>query len=158
MKKLFVLTLLFNFFWNSLLGQYQIATGFTNTATVSGACYTLTTQTQGSATGVIWSNSTLDLNCNFTKTFNMKFSASATDGADGVCFIMKNIPNYVPGATGNGGALGFAWPGNGNSFAIEFDTYVNDASPSFDPGQGSQNDHIAFLRNGSNDHSSQAAA
>jgi gliding motility-associated-like protein len=154
MKKLFVLTLLFNFFWNSLLGQYQIATGFTNTATVSGACYTLTTQTQGSATGVIWSNSTLDLNCNFTKTFNMKFSASATDGADGVCFIMKNIPNYVPGATGNGGALGFAWPGNGNSFAIEFDTYVNDASPSFDPGQGSQNDHIAFLRNGSNDHSS----
>ncbi len=84
----------------------------------------------------------------------MKFSASATDGADGVCFIMKNIPNYVPGATGNGGALGFAWPGNANSFAIEFDTYVNDASPSFDPGQNTNNDHIAFLRNGSNDHSS----
>lgn len=154
MKKLFVLSLLFNFFWKSLLGQYQIATGFTNTATASGSCYTLTTQTQGSATGVIWSNSTLDLNCNFTKTFNMKFSASATDGADGVCFIMKNIPNYVPGATGNGGALGFAWPGNANSFAIEFDTYVNDASPSFDPGQNTNNDHIAFLRNGSNDHSS----
>ncbi len=154
MKKVF-LTLLFLSWIQSLIwGQYQIATGFINTATVSGTCYNLTTQTQNSAMGVIWSTSSLDLNCNFTKSFNMKFSATNTDGADGVSFIMKNIPNYVPGATGNGGALGFAWPGNGNSFAIEFDTYVNDAAPSFDPSQGTGLDHIAFLRNGSNNHNS----
>ncbi len=154
MRKLILLTILFNFFGDCLLAQYQIAPGFANTASVSGNCYNLTTQFQQSAMGVIWSNATLDLNCNFTKSFNMKFSAANTDGADGVSFIMKNIPNYVPGATGSGGALGFAWPGNGNSFAIEFDTYVNDASPSFDPGQNTPNDHIAFLRNGTNNHNS----
>ncbi len=154
MRKVFLAILFLSLINLQTWGQYQLAAGFTNTATISGNCFNLTTQTQGSAMGVIWSIGTQDLNCNFTKSFNMKFSATNADGADGVSFIMKNIPNYVPGATGNGGALGFAWPGNGNSFAIEFDTYVNDASPSFDPGQNTANDHIAFLRNGTNNHNS----
>jgi gliding motility-associated-like protein len=135
--------------------QFNVATGFTNTAIVNGACYRLTNQGQLSATGVIWSNAPVDLTCNFVRAYNVKFGNS--DGADGMAFIMKNVANYAPTAGSNGGALAFDWVGNTNSFMIEFDTYNNSMSPSFDPttsAQGANPDHIAFMRNGSVNHSS----
>ena len=160
MKNLF-----FKFFWfaafafamtSNVLAQYNIATGFTNTAIVNGACYRLTDQSQSSATGVIWSNSSLDLTCNFVRAFNVKFGNS-DGGADGMAFIMKNVANYAPAAGSNGGSLAFDWVGNTNSFMIEFDTYNNSLNPSYDPttsAQGANPDHMAFLRNGSVNHNS----
>jgi hypothetical protein len=135
--------------------QFNVATGFINTAVVNGACYRLTNQGQTGSTGVIWSTSSLDLTCNFVKAYNVKFGNS--DGADGMAFIMKNVANYAPAAGSNGGSLAFDWVGNTNSFMIEFDTYNNSMNPSFDPttsAQGSNPDHIAFMRNGSVNHSS----
>ncbi len=132
-------------------GQFNIATGFTNAAIVNGSCYRLTNTGQTEVVGTIWSQSTLDLNCNFVRTFNMKFGNS--DGADGVTFVMKNVANYIPcnGLPWAGGDLGFGCASNTNSFAIEFDTYNNGPGPINDPGPS---DHIAFFKNGSVNHSS----
>lgn len=159
MKNLFI-----KFCWSIVLtfalisnvdGQYNIATGFANTAVVNGACYRLTNQGQTSAIGVIWSNSTLDLTCNFVKAYNVKFGNS--DGADGMGFVMKNVANYAPAVASSGGALAFDWVGNNNSFMIEFDTYNNSLNPANDPTtspQGANPDHMAFMRNGSVNHNS----
>lgn len=140
---------------SNVYAQFNIATGFTNSAVANGACYRLTNQGQTSATGVIWSTTAIDLTCNFIKAYNVKFGNS--DGADGMSFIMKNLANYVPGAGSNGGQLAFEWPGNNNSFMIEFDTYNNSMSPAWDPTnspQGVNPDHMAFMKNGSVNHNS----
>ncbi|MBM3429233.1 MAG: hypothetical protein FJX95_10675, partial [Bacteroidetes bacterium] len=135
--------------------QFNIATGFNNSAVTNGTCYRLTNQGQTSAIGVIWSSTALDLTCNFIKAYNVKFGNS--DGADGIVFIMKNVANYAPPAGSNGGQLAFEWAGNNNSFMIEFDTYNNSMSPAWDPtssSQGTNPDHMAFMRNGSVNHNS----
>ncbi|MEN9963345.1 MAG: Bacterial lectin, partial [Bacteroidota bacterium] len=80
--------------------QFNVATGFINTAIVNGACYRLTSQSETGATGVIWSNANLDLTCNFVKAYNVKFGNS-DGGADGMAFIMKNVANYAPTAGSN---------------------------------------------------------
>ena len=66
--------------------QFNVATGFTNTAIINGSCYRLTNQGETSATGVVWSISTLDLTCNFIKAYNVKFGKDYLTGTDAIIF------------------------------------------------------------------------
>jgi gliding motility-associated-like protein len=122
----------------------------------------LTNTGQTEVVGTIWStnNNTLDLTCNFVRTFNIKFGNS-DGGADGMTFVMKNVSNYIPCNSNlpwTGGDLGFGCATNTNSFAIEFDTYKNNQPPINDPDNspiyGADPDHFAFFKNGSVDHNS----
>lgn len=108
-----------------------------------GNCFTLT-PAFNTQNGSVWSISTINLSQSFDLNFTMSFGAN-DGGADGNCFILQQAGTNVLGI--GGGGLGFE--GLPNSFAVEFDSYQN-TNPNQDPWF----DHIAFLKNGVNNHGS----
>lgn len=101
-------------------------------------CFRLTEASNGQG-GAAYQNQTINLNNSFDFTFELFFGCR-DDGADGIVFVLTD---NITGIGQSGGGLGYGGL-QGNSFAVEFDTYQN----SQDPGQ----DHIAFASGGSVNH------
>ncbi|WP_088013284.1 L-type lectin-domain containing protein [Gottfriedia acidiceleris] len=90
--------------------------------------------------GGIWStvNNKMDLTKNFSSTMYMYFGNQGSNAGDGMAFVMHNDPNGTNALSPNtGSGLGvYAGQTNGasktngiqKSFAIEFDTFVNNSS------------------------------
>ena len=112
-------------------------------ATSSGGdCYTLTQDTPNQ-NGDVWYANQVDLSQDFDISFKMNFGSNDTNGADGMVFVFQTAGTSALGNSGGGmGFLGFS-----PSFGIEFDTYQN-LTPYGDPVY----DHIAFISNGSVNH------
>lgn len=108
-----------------------------------GTCIAVT-QNQLWQNGSVWYNNQIDLSQPFTLEFNMTFGIQDDNGADGMVFVLQTVGPNAIGSSGAG--MGFA--GFDPSFGIEFDTYQNGELG--DPFA----DHIAFLRDGNNDHNS----
>ena len=106
-------------------------------------CYRLT-NASNNQNGSVWYSDKLDLLKDFKLEFNMNFGNLDANGADGIVFVMQTVGTKALGS--NGGGMGFI--GFSPAFGIEFDTYQNtsEGDPSYD--------HIAFLKNGINNHNS----
>lgn len=103
------------------------------------ANYVLTPDNQGKW-GSVWYQNKVDL----TTGFDLKFGVylGSHDGADGLAFVLQPLNT---GQGSSGGGMGYV--GISPSLALELDTYdngtvISDISP----------DHIALMKNGSNDH------
>jgi gliding motility-associated-like protein len=130
------------FVLNSLLSLGQFVTNGSAFST-GGNCFTLTPPVN-TQLGSVWATSTIDLTQSFDLNFTMSFGSN-DGGADGNCFILQPTGTNVLGI--GGGGMGFE--GIPVGFAVEFDSYTN-GSPNNDPWY----DHIAFLKNGSVNHTS----
>lgn len=139
MSKLIFISLLFF----TLHGRCQ--SYFLNgTASAQGDnCYTITANAPWQ-NGTVWYAEQLNLNEPFTLEFEMNFGSNDLTGADGMVFVLQTVGTNVIGMAGEG--MGFE--GFNPSFGIEFDTYTNNTTG--DP----TSDHVAFLKNGDNNHSS----
>jgi gliding motility-associated-like protein len=126
-------------FGSSVFGQNYTLNG---DAVASGGTCVAVTQNQLWQNGSVWYNDQIDLNQPFTLEFNMTFGVQDDNGADGMVFVLQTVGPNAIGTSGAG--MGFA--GFNPSFGIEFDTYQN--SDIGDPFE----DHIAFLRDGNNNH------
>lgn len=105
------------------------------------SCYQLT-RDNVYLNGGLWYQNALDLNFDFSLSFDLNFGNNDDPGADGMIFTLQTIGNNI---SGNGGFLGFdnLIP----SVGLEFDTFENDggALDAEDPPE----DHMSFQRNGS---------
>lgn len=113
--------------------------------TLGDDCYQLTTNQLNEA-GSIWHIETVNLNENFSITFEMNLGCADQNGADGIVFGLQNIDTSVGS---DGGGIGFA--GITPSVGFEFDTYQN--GDFNDPVY----DHVALILNGQTNHSNSLA-
>lgn len=135
-----------------LFGQFNMQGNTVPDPANPTGCYRLTAE-QSNNLGTIWTQSTIDLNCNFTLPFNLFFG---DNGADGMCFVIQNTSNTYLGPTVSGGG-GLGYLGLWNSFAIEFDTYQNSGvstNNGASHGQDATSNHMCFFKNGSLLHNS----
>lgn len=128
--------------------------------TPSGDCYTLTNSDATgwklvggipvnitSYWGAVWYDDLLDLSKKFDIEFDVNLGnrSIVSQGGDGLAFVMQTVGNNVNGFGGDGmGYTGFS-----PSLVVEFDTYDNN---SWSTGSDISPDHVAVLKNGSNDH------
>ncbi|RAP73689.1 lectin-like domain-containing protein [Paenibacillus montanisoli] len=106
--------------------------------------------------GGIWSTEVnkLDLTEDFHASMYLYFGNQMENAADGMAFVMHNDPNGTNALSPNYNAgLGvysspnYGGPKNGikNSFAVEFDTWVNNSgSESFFDNNANKGDHVAW--------------
>jgi hypothetical protein len=120
-----------------------------NAASLGGNCYEVTPASNWQ-TGAIWYANQIDL----TQSFDIQFELSFTNndnGADGIVFVLQTVGNTAMGSAGGG--MGFS--GFDPSFGIQFDIHPNNAQ--VDPANDLLDpsyDHIAYMRDGSVNHSS----
>jgi gliding motility-associated-like protein len=124
---------------SSAIGQNYTLNG--DAVSAGGTCVSVT-QNQLWQNGSVWYNDQMDLSQPFSLEFNMTFGIQDANGADGMVFVLQTVGPDAIGSSGAG--MGFA--GFNPSFGIEFDTYQN--SDIGDPFE----DHIAFMRDGINNH------
>lgn len=158
--------------------QLTIVPGNGNyTATQSGSVYTLTGETPyyGGQNNGVWQMTAQSLASSFTVNARLRFgrfnnsnpdpnspTGNAANGqpfstgADGIAFVMA--PSAYVGYTGEEMGYGTAtlttppvYTAN-NSFAIEFDTWQNNAGGGNRDLHDMANDHMAFMKNGQTDH------
>jgi len=111
------------------------------TTTGTCDCYQLTDELPTQA-GSIWSPNSIDLTNSFDLTFSVNLGDIDAGGADGMVFVIRNVPGD-PG--GGGGGLGY--DGILTSVGIEIDTWSN--AENGDPAA----DHIGMNSNGLLTHS-----
>lgn len=101
------------------------------------------TNNNSNQVGSAWFNTPQTVQNGFTTSFQFQFTGYSSPPADGIAFVIQNVPTSPLAAIGytggNGGALGYGDddantdPSQGegipNSLAIEFDTYHNSWDP-----------------------------
>ncbi|MGH9546426.1 MAG: L-type lectin-domain containing protein [Terriglobales bacterium] len=101
------------------------------------------TKATGDQVGSAWDSTPQPVQQGFSTSFQFQFTNASTPPADGIAFVIQNVPGSPTTAIGytggNGGALGYGDsdastnPSTGagipNSLAIEFDTYQNGWDP-----------------------------
>ena len=102
----------------------------------------------GNQKGTVVRRNKITLQGGFSTYFKMCLNGGSR--ADGLTFVIQN--NDTPQIGAYGGGIGYK--GIPNSFGVEFDIYQNNADEGIsDP----NNSHVAIVKNGSNDHSSNNA-
>jgi len=122
---------------------------------MDGGCILLTPDEPYSE-GIAYSTTTLDLSKNFAIEFDIYLGDKNDYGADGITFVVHNDPRGFQAFGTFGECLGYGrWSPEATysafiapSIAVEFDTYQNPVQN--DP----SSDHVAFLTNGLNRHTS----
>jgi len=111
-------------------------------------CFTLT-QPINTQAGSFWGANQIDLNTPFDFEFSVYLGCTDANGADGIVFVLR--PNGTNNIGITGGSLGYS--GITPSLGVEIDTWQNNGVGYNDPVY----DHIAIMKNGSNDHTSSNA-
>lgn len=136
----------------NLFGQfYTIGTS----RPMEGGCILLTPDAPYSE-GIAYSTTFLDLNYDFEIEFDIYLGDKNDFGADGITFVIHDDPRKFEAFGTFGECLGYGrWSPEATysahispSIAVEFDTYQNFNQN--DP----ESDHVAFLTNGINRHTS----
>jgi gliding motility-associated-like protein len=140
-----ILAVLAAFSWSSSFSQYTINGSCTQN---SCHCFTLT-QPVTTQAGSFWAFNQINLNNPFDFRFNVNLGCTDANGADGIVFVLRPTGTNSTGVTG--GSLGYQ--GITPSLGVEIDTWQNVGAGYNDP----VFDHIAIMKNGSNDHNSSNA-
>ena len=106
------------------------------TTTGTCDCYQLTDELPSQA-GSIWSPNSIELTNSFDFTFDINLGDNDASGADGLVFVIRQLPGD-PG--GFGGGLGYE--GIDNSIGVEVDTWFNAENGDI------PDDHIGMHSNG----------
>lgn len=109
---------------------------------VSNRRYKLTDPISGRF-GAVFSKNTIDLNESFDLLCKVNLG-NRDNGADGMCFVFHQIPNFT--APGFVNSSEFGLTGITPSLCVELDTYTNA------PFNDNMNDHIAIQKNGNFTH------
>jgi len=130
-----------NFTSSNVCASPYTATGcvvaINDNAMASGGGALQLTASAGNQVGSAWAVTPETVISGFTTQFQFQFTSPSSPPADGIVFVIQNVPTYPLAAIGftggNGGAIGYGGDdanndvaaGITNSLAIEFDSYQN---------------------------------